>query len=75
MKHVSTQTTRFVDVATATLEAAETEEAIGSTSESEPSQDPELQVMRPGISHMMLHVNHMTLHMGHAFRNYYTLSG
>ena len=44
MNHVSTQTSRMVDVATTTLEAVETEEAIGSTSESEMSHDPELQV-------------------------------
>ena len=48
MKHVSTQTNRMVDVAMATVTAAETEEAIGvgsgSGDDSEPQHDPELQV-------------------------------
>ena len=48
MKHVSTQTTKMVDVAMATVTAAETEEVMGvgsgSGDDAEPSHDPELQV-------------------------------
>ena len=40
---MSTQTNKMVDIATMTIEAAETEEAIGSTDESD-SQDQEFQV-------------------------------
>ena len=42
-QHMSTQTNKMVDIATMTIEAAETEEAIGSTDESD-SQDQEFQV-------------------------------
>ena len=51
MKHVSTQTTKMVDVAMATVNAAETEEVMGvgsgSGDDSEPSPDPEVQVRYP----------------------------
>lgn len=42
MTHMSTQTNRMIDIATMTIEAAETEEAIGSTDDSDLSQDREL---------------------------------
>lgn len=43
MHHVSTQTEKMVDVAMTTIEAAETEEAIGNMDDSV-TKDPELQV-------------------------------
>ena len=66
---MSTQTNKMVDIATMTIEAAETEEAIGSTDESD-SQDQEFQVcvwykvtaFSPPYIHVYpnLHINFIT---------------
>lgn len=53
LHHVSTQTDRMIDVATTTLEAAETEDAIGSTDDSDASQDQELQVTDVALIYLM----------------------
>ena len=51
---MSTQTERMIDVATTAIKAAETEESIGSTGESEASSDYELQVGPVAITSFMI---------------------
>ena len=68
---MSTQTAKMVDIATMTIAAAETEEAIGSMDESEPTHDVELQEqikqVGPAANWLLHSTHHTPLH--------YTLSG
>lgn len=57
MEHVSTQTRQMVDIATMTIQAAETEEGIGCTDVSQLTVDPDLQKQ---ITHVKVTINEIT---------------
>ena len=50
IRHVSTQTEKMIEIALASVHAAEREEAIGCTSDTSiQTQDPQVQVQRGGM--------------------------